>query len=146
MEWLWIIQAVLDLVMASLAFAVWKDRGSRQQVPEDFGSVELAAFQNQVSQFEKDALAYRRRMEEQLRYLSDVCEQAQGILTRNTHNGAALSPSMEEEELKAMRLSSAYIARHGGPIPSVQELELRKAAIRPEIPMDLRSLLRDQLT
>lgn len=147
MEWLWVIQLFINLILVNSLFVWWKDRQARPLAEaQSAARADLDALEAQARQIEKDAALYRRRMEEQLRFLTQLCEQAQAILMRHAADGVALSASLEEEELKALRDPASQLPRASTSIPSVQELEVKKQAMRPEIPLDLRSLLRDQLT
>jgi hypothetical protein len=139
MEWLWIIQLGINLIVVVALFVWWKERGTPSTGTQ---AMDLAI---QAQQWEHDAANLRKKQEDQLRFLIQVCEQAHSILLRHGGNGPIAPASLEEQELKALRNPPAAAALQRN-IPSVQELEVRKQAVRLEIPMDLRSLLRDQLT
>lgn len=141
MEWLWIIQLGINLIWVATLFVWWKERGSTQSqlISERASQLEM-----QAAQWEQDAALLKRKTEDQLRFLVRLCEQAHAILLRHGSAGVA-TVSLEEEELKALR-NQATDTSPARTIPSVLELEARKQSIRPEIPLDLRSLLRDQLT
>lgn len=143
MEWLWIIQLLINIMVVISLLVWWKERtplAGRSEAP----FTGLEHLEQQASLLEKDAATYKKKTEDQLRFLVQLCEQAHTILSRNAADAATSAASLEEEELRALRKDSADASRKN--IPSVQELEARKEAIRAEIPMDLRSLLRDQLT
>ncbi len=139
MEWLWIIQLGINLMVVVALFVWWKERA----IP--LAGARGAEWEMQTQQWEHDAAALRKRTEDQLRFLVQLCEQAHTILLRHNGDPSIAAASLEEQELKALRNPTIepVLARS---IPSVQELEVRKQAVRLEIPMDLRSLLRDQLT
>ncbi|MBY0371548.1 hypothetical protein K2X33_12745, partial [bacterium] len=80
-----------------------------------------------------------------LKALSRVCDRAQAVLTRQETQNNFGPPSAEEEELRALRASPVR-QQSASVIPSVRELEDRKQALRPRMAVDLRSLLRDQLS
>lgn len=139
MEWLWIIQLFINVIVVIALVVRWRDRATVSAPADDGHSLGLAR------QWETDLTQYRKKTEDQLRFLVGLCEQAHSILMRHAQSAHPGPASLEEEELKALRQSplSAPVTRN---IPSVQELEVKKKAARAEIPLDLRSLLRDQLT
>jgi hypothetical protein len=146
MDWLWVIQLVLNIFLLNSIFAWWKERKDSSFADlQSAVRADMEALETQARQIEKDAALVRRQTEDQLQVLNNICQQAQAILLRHSTDGVVLTPSLEEQELKALRDPLIELPR-AGTIPSVQELQARKQAIRPEIPLDLRSLLRDQLT
>ncbi len=139
MEWLWIIQLFINVIVVMALIVRWRERSPVSAAVDDGLSSGLSR------QWETDLSQYRRKTEDQLRFLVGLCEQAHSILMRHAQTAQPGTASLEEEELKALRQSpvAAAVTRN---IPSVQDLEAKKKAARAEIPLDLRSLLRDQLT
>ncbi len=139
MEWLWIIQLFINVIVVIALVVRWRDSASVGAASQDGFSAGVSR------QWEADLAQYRKKTEDQLRFLVGLCEQAHSILMRHAQDATPGTASLEEAELKAMRQSpvSHTVLRA---IPSVQELEAKKKAARAEIPLDLRSLLRDQLT
>lgn len=139
MEWLWILQLGFNLVGAVSLIVWWKGRAAANTQP---GA--LQDWDAQAQELEREVLLYRKKAEDQLRFLIQVCEQAHSILMRQAQQPEPSPVSLEEQELRALRAAPPVASSRS--IPSVQELEVRKQAVRAEIPIDLRSLLRDQLT
>lgn len=139
MEWLWIIQLFINVIVVIALIVRWRDRTEVTTPLDDGHTVGLSR------QWESDLNQYRKKTEDQLRFLVGLCEQAHSILMRHAQTAQPGTASLEETELKALRQSplSVPVMRN---IPSVQDLEAKKKAARAEIPLDLRSLLRDQLT
>lgn len=144
MEWLWIVQLMINISIVLVL--VFRSRPRTAVTEEGVAVAESALIQIETNAelLEREVAAYRKKTEDQLRFLVHLCEQAHRILTKHSIE-ANTTASLEEEELKALRNRALPSAAQRA-IPSVAELEARKAALRAEIPMDLRSLLRDQLT
>lgn len=142
MEWLWIIQLGINLIGVMVLFVWWKERGVQ---PNADLAERAEAWAKQVENWERESAILRKKTEDQLRFLVQLCEQAHAILMKHAPDGVVGAASLEEEELKALRNPPVPSAPKSS-IPSVQELETAKRTLRPEIPLDLRSLLRDQLT
>ncbi len=133
MDWLWIVQLAMNLAFALLLLFYRRER------------TVIAPVQAPVRDWEEELFALKKKAEERLRFLVHLCEQAQTILLRHQENGIASKASLEEEELRSLRAHPSQGAAYES-IPSVQELEARKQATRPSVPVDLRTLLRDQLS
>lgn len=134
MDWLWIVQLAMNLAFALLLVFYRKER-----------TVAAAPAHSPVAEWEEELFTLKKKAEERLRFLVNLCEQAQQILLRHKENGISSKASLEEEELRSLRSNPSQGAAYES-IPSVQELEVRKQSIRPSVPVDLRTLLRDQLS
>ncbi len=141
MEWLWIIQLGINLLFGIALFVWWKEKLSTPAI------VDAVTVENKDLSlyWEKELFQLKKKSEERLRALATLCEQAQSILSRHAAEGSMLYASQEEQELKALR-KEPLPKTPSESIPSVKELEVRKQSVRPQIPLDLRSLLRDQLS
>jgi hypothetical protein len=140
---LWVIQLIINVLLVTFIFVWWRERALRKMVEPSTENLAVNVLHSPVGHWEKEILLYKKKNEDQLKTLSSLCEKAQAILTQ--HASEALSPSSEEEELRSLKLRAPF-QTGGRSIPSVQELEIRKQAVKTEIPFDLRSLLRDQLS
>lgn len=134
---LWIIQLVINCLVVAFILHSWRQATRRTLVQP----AAPATDSNALLHWEREILLCKKKTDEQLRALSLLCEKAEAILGTD----AQISPSKEEEELKSIRSKISFGASKAA-IPSVQELEIKKAALRTEIPLDLRKVLRDQLS
>ncbi len=135
---LWIIQLMINCLVVAFVLYSWRQAAHRTL----HHSAASTADPNALLHWEREILLCKKKTDDQLRTLSLLCEKAQAILGTDTE----VSPSREEEELKSIRAKGSFGASKGGAIPSVQELEIKKASLRTEIPLDLRKVLRDQLS
>lgn len=141
MEWLWIVQLVINALVV-VAICLWlKERNEIAETPAV--SVEMPDWQELTRGLREESLALRRQVEGELKTLAGLCERTQSLVARQ--QAPAFSPSLEEEELRALK-NHPVQHQPAAAIPSVHELEVRKQATRPQMPLDLRSLLRDQLS
>lgn len=134
---LWIIQLLINCLVVAFVVHSWRNATNRSLSH----SLTPAVDSNALLHWEREILLCKKKTDDQLKALSLLCEKAEAILGTDTQ----VSPSKEEEELKSIRSKGAFGVSKAA-IPSVQELEIKKASLKTEIPLDLRKVLRDQLS
>jgi hypothetical protein len=134
---LWIIQLLINCFVVAFVLHTWRQAANRKFSHSVASPVDTSA----LLHWEREVLLCKKKTDDQLRALSLLCEKAQAILGTETE----VSPSREEEELKSIRSKVAFVDSKRM-IPSIQELEIKKASLKTEIPLDLRKVLRDQLS
>ena len=94
--------------------------------------------QEKSAEWELEIQKYREKFEESLKTLHGICEQANRILRQN--KPLISLHSREENELK-----EASLEKPSQKIPSLEQIENTKIRLKSDIPIDLKTLLKDQL-
>ena len=143
MEWLWLLQIIINFGVIVALVSWWKDRAKS----DSSGAVESQLLQLQAlsSKQHQEWQSKRAVLDTHLQSLVGVCTKAKALLDGQTALSPSLGVSDEEQDLRTMasHRGSSTTARS---IPSVKELEARQRAANATIPLDLRALLRDQLS
>jgi hypothetical protein len=92
-----------------------------------------------VNEWETMMQEYRDRCDDSLKRLHHICEQANRILQQN--KSAPAIPSREENELKEVLSVKPAVQK----IPSLEQIENTRIRLKKDIPLDLKTLLKDQL-
>jgi hypothetical protein len=145
MEWIWAGLAASLISVAILFGMVWRlQRKWLQQLCEDRVTAGLNVLGDRMQEWDREVLAHREKMAQQLRLLQKICDRAKEILERNQAEGVAQPASFEENELKTV-FAEVPLVEEKSPIPTLQHVEETKKRLKQGLSFDLRSLLRDQL-
>jgi len=124
-----VLQALVDVALIYLVVKMFlaPQRTSENPTLPDLG------------EWEKSLSRYRAQCDDSLKRLHQICDQASRILQQN--KGTSTLHSKEESELR--EVADAKSASHK--IPSLEQIENTRARLKKDIPIDLKTLLKDQL-
>jgi hypothetical protein len=147
MIWYFSLQLVLNLCFVLAIIISWRRGGMASPARSDRWTCELVqTLEARVKQWESEMGAFRARLDEELRQLIRIGDQAQRILNRGQFLGASFSPSVEESELKAALVDIQKVEIDVlRDIPRLSDLEKTRERLKTELIPDLRTLLREQL-
>jgi hypothetical protein len=131
MTFLILLQSVLD---CAIVFWLVRQYLESRRAPV----VEKAALPD-AGEWEKAIERYRAQCDDSLKRLHSICDQAARILQQN--KGTNSLQSKEENELKEVAESKPSLHK----IPSLEQIESTRVRLKKDIPIDLRTLLKDQL-
>lgn len=135
--WLsWGLQATTLMGLVGLLFYV---RRRRQEDNQARLTACLNVVESRAEELERASEVYRRKMEDAIKRLSNICDKAATLVDRGFEFNA-FSPSEEERELKTIVPDSK------DEIPSIKEIERTRHRLREELKVDKIQVLRDQLS
>lgn len=140
-----IFQTILDVFLlcaVGLGYLAWR------RMQEDPSSERLSAALNvleaRAARQEADWLRLREQLEDRIRALNALGEEAKAILSKG--QGALMGPgSWEEKELEAVVARPAPRPEPESAIPTLSEVERTRTRLRTEVALDLKTVLREHL-
>lgn len=118
-------------------------RSSTSQNAKEPVADSLTALQTRVQQLESELSKYRESFQEQLKEVESIVEQVNKALKNIRHVGGQFPMTQEESELKE---TLYHAPSESIQIPSVASLESTKIRLQSESHLDLKTLLRGQLS
>lgn len=143
------VQLTIDALFAAALLFLWFWKPTQNPaVNDEKHSALLGLVESKMIAWEEELGKIRARYEIEMQKLSQVSHEAQQLLAMNRWQADLSGPTQEEKELKAglhTAASENRARKTDSAIPRLAELEAARARIQPEISVDLRSLLSDQL-
>lgn len=147
-DYFWILQLGCDLLFGmGLVWLWYRYRRGREEARR----VMLQFVGEYGVRLERQGREYLTKMEAKLKNLARICTIAEQALKPSVPTGregapkAADDPSTKTEEEKEL-LSLVQIRSESTIIPTVDELQKTKQRLQKEVSVDLRTLLREQLS
>jgi beta-phosphoglucomutase-like phosphatase (HAD superfamily) len=134
-----LLQGLLDLILVAAAW-VWYRAYRREQAERERVTACLNVLESHGSRHEQEWNVLRSQLQEQLRALHGICEEAKEILSQGQSALSASGNSREEREL-----AEAALPVPPEPVPTVSEVETAQSRPKPQGWLDLKTLLREQL-
>jgi len=139
-----IVQWGINIAMiAGVAFLWVKSRESANQKSNQQFSESLSKLEARIQSLETELNKQRDSFQEQLKEVEAIVEQANKVLKSIRHVGLQFPMTQEESELKETLYSATASTDE---IPSVASLENTKIRLQKESQLDLKTLLRGQLS
>ena len=135
-----IVQTSVDLLFLVAAGYFWVRFRSTLQKDEALPN-SLAQWEKKRLEAENEIEVLRRQTEEELKRLRRIIEQSHQFLERLKNRAGTFAPTQEERELAEMTSEDAE-----PPIPTLRDLEKTRHRLKSDICVDLKTLLRDQLS
>ncbi len=136
-----VVQAFLDVGLLAIA-VVWYQAYRREKTEKDRVTACLNVLESHGARHEQEWNALRTQLQEQLRALHGICEEAKGILTQGSNALNSSGNSREEQELKEALVPQQPPQE---PVPTVSDLQAAQSRPKPQGWLDLKTLLREQL-
>ena len=127
--------------LAYLVWSWWSKEEVQVTVPAEVQQA-ISQLENKILEWEKDHKRSQEIYLEKMKSIDAVCEQANRILRSNRSPQMSFPPSQEEHELKEA-LSQSLIPQE---IPTLGFLERTKKRLQRESELDLKTLLKTQLS
>ena len=142
MDWTDLIQWMLNF--AFLSAFVWRhfqDKKVKTHPIDEKIRLAMIEADTRLRNWEIELKNSRTRFEEQTRSLESLTDQVNRLLKQGKLNQFSFPQSAEEQELKGALQSTHEPAQ----IPTLHQIENTKRRLKTESPLDLRTLLKDQL-
>lgn len=135
---LWCTQALFNVTLLALGFHLY--RRTVHSAAEKRLQACLAVLETRAADVERDLTSARATVVAQVETLRRITQGAQQILDKARE--ASLAPaSLEERELRDLVQKNLPLRD----VPTLKQLEEARAGIASELPLDLKTLLREQL-
>lgn len=135
-----LLQALLDVALIAVA-VMWYQAYRRERAERERVTACLNVLESHGARHEQEWNAMRTQLQEQLRALHSICEEAKGILTQGQSALNAPANSREEQDLKDALIPQVSAE----PVPTVSDLQASQSRPKPQGWLDLKTLLREQL-
>lgn len=135
-----LLQAFLDVGLLAIA-VVWYQAYRREKTEKDRVTACLNVLESHGARHEQEWNAMRTQLQEQLRALHHICEEAKGILTQGSSALNAPGNSREEQDLREALVPQAPVET----VPTVSDVQAAQSRPKPQGWLDLKTLLREQL-
>lgn len=142
------VQLTIDALLAAALLFLWFWKPGNSAANDERIIQLLRESESKMIEWDEELGKIRARYESEIGKLTVICHEAQQIVERNRWQNELTGPTQEEKELKAglhTPVSESRTKKSDSAIPRLAELEAAKARIQPEISVDLKSLLSDQL-
>jgi hypothetical protein len=145
-------QVVLDVVLVAAAVA-WYRVARRERVERERVTACLNVLESHGARHEQEWNVLRGQLQEQLRDLHRICEEAKGILLQGQSAMSSTGNSREERELRdafgpdslGRSQPQSSVPTPAEPVPTVAEVLSGQNRPKPAGWLDLKTLLREQL-
>ncbi len=135
-----LLQGGLDVALIAAAVA-WYRAYRRERAEKDRVTACLNVLETHGARHEQDWIALRTQVQEQLKSLHLVCEEAKSVLTQGQSALNTGSNSREARDLQQAFAPEVSV----DPVPTVEEVENARSRGNPKGWLDLKTLLREQL-
>jgi uncharacterized coiled-coil protein SlyX len=127
--------------MAGGVWIWWENRKQSKIAPVLSNSVNIEHFESQIAAFESRLQKLEHVLEEKSKTMEAMCEQVTRTL-KNQKLSFSYPLTQEESEIK----EAMYLGIEKDEIPSVRQFESTKLRLQKESSLDLRTLLKGQLS
>lgn len=153
MDNFWIFQLVFDVVVVGWGgFYVLYGRKKALFALENQATAILNVLDRRVERFEQEARLYGERLNEMMKKIIRISDDANKILEKSRWQWDHVSVTLEERELRGQSDPEKETSHPSRPslssrpeIPTVQILETAKLELSNQVRIPLKDLLRDQL-
>jgi hypothetical protein len=140
-----VVQFLLDGAFVYFAYRLWQkvqkptDAAGNGEIKQETLKGVIDSLEQKQKDWETQIQTQKNVFDERIRSLNSICEQAGKILRQSRVAPGTCGTSKEENEIR--ETITAQIEK----LPSIQQIEQTRQRIKSDIPIDLRSVLRDQL-
>lgn len=135
---LWITQALFNVAL--IGFGLYLYRRVAYSKAERRLQASLSVLEARAAEIESDLSAARASALTQVESMRRICQGAQQILDK-AREASSAPASLEERELKDLAQKSLPLRE----VPTLKQLEEARARVPSALPLDLKTLLREQL-